>query len=42
VEKNLNIAVVEADRDRALSIVDALKAEGWDNINVFGDASSLA
>jgi len=42
VEKNLNIAVVEADRDRALSIVDALKAEGWDNIKVFGDASGLA
>ena len=42
MESNLNIAVVEADRDRALSIVDALKEDGWDNITVLGDATGLA
>lgn len=42
VNENLNIAVVEADRDRALSIVDALKEDGWDNITVLGDATGLA
>jgi len=42
VIENLNIAVVEADRERALSIVDALKEDGWDNITVLGDATGLA
>lgn len=39
---DLKIAVVEADRDRALSIVDALNEEGWTNITVLGDATGLA
>jgi len=34
--------VVEADRDRALQIVDALKDDGWDDIFVIGDAHGLA
>lgn len=42
MEANLNIAIVEADRDRALSIVDALKEDGWDKITVLGDATGLA
>lgn len=39
---DLKIAVVEADRDRALSIVDALKEDGWNSITVLGDATGLA
>lgn len=39
---DFKIAVVEADRERALSIVDALKEEGWNNITVLGDATGLA
>lgn len=39
---DLKIAVVEADRDRALSIVDALKKDGWNDIIVLGDATGLA
>ena len=39
---HLKIVVVEADRDRALSIVDALKEEGWNDITVLGDATGLA
>lgn len=39
---DLKIAVVEADRERALSIVDALNEDGWNNITVLGDATGLA
>lgn len=39
---NLRIAVVEADRVRALQIVDALKDDGWDDIFVIGDDHGLA
>ncbi len=39
---DLKIAVVEADRERALSIVDALKEDGWNNIIVLGEATGLA
>jgi len=42
MDSDLKIAVVEADRDRALSIVDALNAEGWHKITVLGDATGLA
>lgn len=42
VTSDLKIAVVEADRDRALLIVDALNEEGWTNITVLGDATGLA
>lgn len=38
----LKIAVVEADRDRAHQIVDALRDEGWGDIVVLGDATGLA
>lgn len=42
MKSDLKIAVVEADRERALSIVDALKEEGWNDITVLGDATGLA
>ncbi|MEO0866816.1 MAG: ANTAR domain-containing protein [Pseudomonadota bacterium] len=38
----MKIAVVEADRDRAHQIVDALRDEGWGDIVVLGDATGLA
>ena len=38
----LNIVVVEPDRDRALAIVDALRAEGDHDVLVLGDATGLA
>lgn len=42
VKAQFKIVVVEADRDLALSIVDTLKDEGWDNVTVLGDAVGLA
>ena len=42
VQKDLSILVVEADRDRAIQIVDTLKDAGFERIQVIGDASSLA
>ena len=38
----LKIAVVEADRDRALMIVDSLRDAGEYNVTVIGDAAGLA
>ncbi|MEM8979070.1 MAG: ANTAR domain-containing protein [Pseudomonadota bacterium] len=42
MNKDLRIAVVEADRSLALQIVDVLKDDGWNNISVLGDTSGLA
>ncbi len=42
MKKDLSILVVEADRDRAIQIVDTLKDAGFERIQVIGDASSLA
>ena len=42
VFQDLIIVVGEADRDRALQIVDALKLEGWNDISVLGEATGLA
>lgn len=39
---DLKIVVVEADRDRALAIVDTLKDEGWSDVTVLGSATGLA
>ncbi|MGD1922767.1 MAG: ANTAR domain-containing response regulator [Paracoccaceae bacterium] len=41
-EANLRIAVVEADRDRALMIVDSLRDAGAHDVTVIGDATGLA
>lgn len=41
MEKKTKIAVVEADRDKALEIVDALTEEGWTDISVVSELSSL-
>ncbi len=38
----LSIVIVEQDRDRAIAIVDALKASGDYDIHVIGNASGLA
>ncbi|WP_092778663.1 ANTAR domain-containing response regulator [Jannaschia pohangensis] len=38
----LSIVIVEADRDRALALVDALRAAGDHDIHVIGDTSGLA
>jgi response regulator NasT len=42
VRTDLKIVVVEADRDRALAIVDTLKDEGWSDVTVLGSATGLA
>jgi len=42
VEKNTHILVVEPDRERALTIIEALKDGGWDNLTVLGDMTGLA
>lgn len=42
VIEDLKIAVVEADRDRALRIIDALNEGGWTDIVVLADATGLA
>ncbi len=42
MKNDLKIVVVEADRDRALAIVDTLKDEGWNSVTVLGDATGLA
>lgn len=39
---NLKVAVVEADRDRALMIVDGLREAGDYDVTVIGDATGLA
>lgn len=39
---SLKIAVVEADRDRALMIVDGLRDAGEHDVTVIGDATGLA
>ena len=38
----LNIVVVEPDRERAIEIVDALRAQGRHDVLVLGDATGLA
>jgi len=38
----LTIVVVEADRDRAVAVVDALRDSGDHDIHVFGDVTGLA
>ena len=40
--KRLSIVVVEEDRDRAIAIVDALRASGEYDVHVIGSASGLA
>jgi len=40
--KRLSIIVVEQDRDRALTIIDSLKAAGDNDIHVIGEVSRLA
>ncbi len=42
VTETTSIVVVEADRDRALQIVDSLRQAGEFDIQVIGDATSLA
>lgn len=42
MQTDLSIIVVEADRDRAIQIVDSLKDAGFERIQVIGDASGLA
>ncbi|MEL7026428.1 MAG: two-component system response regulator, partial [Pseudomonadota bacterium] len=37
----LSIIVVEADRDRAMQIVDSLRDAGYERIQVIAEASSL-
>ena len=39
---NLKVAVIEADRDRALMIVDGLREAGDYDVTVIGDATGLA
>lgn len=39
---DLNIVVVEANRELALAIVDVLRDEGWANVTVLADAVGLA
>ncbi|MEM6479518.1 MAG: ANTAR domain-containing protein [Pseudomonadota bacterium] len=41
MSKDLSIIVVEADRDRALQIVDSLQAAGYERIQVIAEATSL-
>lgn len=40
--QHLSVVVVEEDRDRAIAIVDALKAAGDCDVHVIGDVSGLA
>ncbi len=42
MQTDLSIIVVEADRDKAIQIVDSLRDAGFERIHVIGDASSLA
>lgn len=42
MSSRLSIVVVEEDRDRAISIVDALRASGEYDVHVIGNASGLA
>jgi len=42
VSKDLKIAIVEANRDLALQIVDVLTEDGWTQISVLGDSTGLA
>ena len=41
-QQRLTIAVVEADRDRALMIVDSLRETGEHEVSVIGDTTGLA
>jgi len=38
----MKIAVIEADRSRAIGIIDALKEDGWQDVVVLGDVTGLA
>ena len=42
VTEKISIVVVEADRDRALQIVDSLRLAGEYDIHVIGEITSLA
>ena len=42
VRQDLSIIVVEADRDRAIQIVDSLRDAGYERIQVISEASGLA
>lgn len=42
VRTDLSIIVVEADRDRAIQIVDSLREAGFERIQVISEASGLA
>ncbi|MEO0938371.1 MAG: ANTAR domain-containing protein [Pseudomonadota bacterium] len=42
MDTNTHILVVEPDRDRAISIIEALKDGGWENLTVLGDMTGLA
>ncbi|MCG6902609.1 MAG: ANTAR domain-containing protein [Rhodobacter sp.] len=39
---SMKIAVVEPDRDRAIQIIDALRDDGWTDVTVFAETTSLA
>lgn len=40
--RHIKIAVVEADRARAIEIIDALNDGGWTDVTVLGETTSLA
>ncbi|MEL6450034.1 MAG: ANTAR domain-containing protein [Pseudomonadota bacterium] len=42
MSKDMKIAVIESDRDRAVGIIDALREDGWDDVVVLGDVTGLA
>ncbi len=42
VTKNMKIAVIEPDPDRARDIIDALMEGGWTDVVVLGDVTGLA
>ncbi len=42
MSESLKIAVVEPDRARAIEIIDALRADGWADVTVIAEMSSLA
>ena len=42
MDRNLNIVVVEPDRDRARDIIEGLADGGWTDVTVLGDTVGLA
>lgn len=42
VNQHMKIAVIEPDPSRARDIIDALMAEGWEDVVVLGDVTGLA